>query len=48
MQIEQLIAERRRQQGDAFTIRRFMDEFQDCGLIPMSLIRWEMTGDEPK
>ena len=48
MQIEQLMAERRRQMGDAFTIRRFMDELQDCGLIPMSLIRWELTGEKPE
>ena len=26
-------------------IRDFIDEFLDSGIIPMSLVRWEMTGD---
>jgi hypothetical protein len=30
--------------GGGFTIQKFMDEFLDCGMIPVSLIRWEMTG----
>jgi hypothetical protein len=47
MQIEALLAARQRQLGDAFTIRRFMDEFEAVGLIPMSLITWELTGDAP-
>ena len=47
MQIEQLMGVRRRQLGDAFTVRRFMDELDACGLIPMSLIAWEMTGEKP-
>ena len=47
MQIEQLIAVRRRQVGDGFTVRRFMDELDACGLIPMSLIAWELTGEAP-
>jgi hypothetical protein len=45
MQIEQLIAERRRQLGSAFTLKRFMGEFDAAGLIPVSLIRWELTGE---
>lgn len=44
MQIEALIAERRRQRGEAFTLHGFMDEFEAAGLIPMSLIAWELTG----
>ena len=47
MQIEQLMGVRRRQLGDAFTVRRFMDELDACGLIPMSLIAWELTGEVP-
>ena len=31
--------------GDDFVIRDFVDEFLSSGLIPMSLIRWEMTGN---
>jgi uncharacterized protein (DUF885 family) len=45
LQIEQLLADRRRQLGSAFTLRRFMDEFDAAGLIPISLIRWELTGE---
>ncbi|HSL23876.1 MAG TPA: DUF885 family protein [Vicinamibacterales bacterium] len=44
MQIEQLLAERRRQLGALFTLRRFMEEFDAAGLIPVSLISWELTG----
>jgi hypothetical protein len=47
MQIDDLIAERRRKQGDAFRMQAFMDEFTATGLIPMSLIQWEMLGEKP-
>jgi hypothetical protein len=47
IQIERLLAERRRQLGAGFTMRRFMDEFDAAGLIPISLIRWELTGQIP-
>ena len=46
IQIEQLMAERARELGDAFTLRGFMDEFSAAGVIPVSLIRWELTGNE--
>jgi uncharacterized protein (DUF885 family) len=42
--VESLLAERARQQGDAFTLRGFLDAFFASGLVPLSLIRWEMTG----
>jgi hypothetical protein len=47
IQIEALMAERRRQLGDRFTIRGFMDELTGAGLIPMSLLAWELTGQPP-
>ena len=47
IEIEKLIAERRRQLGDAFTMKRFMDEFNAAGLVPASLLRWELTGRQP-
>jgi CubicO group peptidase (beta-lactamase class C family) len=47
IQIETLLAERRRQLGDSFTLRRFMDEFNAAGLIPASLLRWELSGAIP-
>jgi len=36
-----------RQLGDAFTMKRFMDEFNAAGLVPASLLRWELTGQLP-
>ena len=47
IQVETLIAERKRQLGDAFTLKQFMDEFNAAGLIPVSLLRWELTGRLP-
>lgn len=44
IQFDQLLDERAKQLGDAYTTKRFMDEFNAVGLIPMSLIRWELTG----
>jgi hypothetical protein len=44
IQIEQLIGERARQLGDAFSLKRFMDELNGAGVIPVSMIRWELTG----
>ena len=44
-QIEQLMAERALQLGDNFTLKGFMDELHAAGVIPMSLIRWELTGE---
>jgi uncharacterized protein (DUF885 family) len=47
MQIEGLLAARRRQLGDKFTLKAFMDEFDGAGLIPASLLEWELTGRKP-
>ena len=44
MEIERLLADRATQLGDAFTMRDFMDEFDAAGLIPASLVRWELMG----
>ncbi|MCU0636401.1 MAG: DUF885 domain-containing protein, partial [Gemmatimonadaceae bacterium] len=43
-QMEQLLADRQRQLGDRFVLGAFHDEFLAKGSIPISLIRWEMTG----
>ncbi|HSL71616.1 MAG TPA: DUF885 family protein, partial [Longimicrobiales bacterium] len=43
-QIEQLMAERAKQLGPAFSMKQFMDDFVNAGLIPISLVRWELTG----
>ncbi len=42
--IEDLIAERALQLGDDFVLKDFMEELFASGVIPVSLIRWEMTG----
>ena len=34
-----------RKLGAAFTVRRFMDDFLAAGQIPISLVRWEVTGE---
>lgn len=43
--IEELMAERAIALGDEFTVKRFMDEFLDAGVIPISLVRWELSGN---
>lgn len=43
-QVEMFMAERARQLGDDFTVKRFFDDINDSGMIPMSLIRWELGG----
>ncbi len=43
--IDRLIAEYARQRNGDFVLNEFMDEFNASGIIPMSLIYWEMTGD---
>lgn len=42
--LEKLIRDRSQQLGENFNLKEFMDEFHAAGLIPLSLIRWEMTG----
>jgi Bacterial protein of unknown function (DUF885) len=44
--MEEVIAERARQLGDAFTLQRVMDEINAAGMIPASLVYWEVTGDD--
>jgi hypothetical protein len=44
--MEEVIAERARQLGDRFSLRRFFDEVDVAGMIPVSMIYWELTGDD--
>ena len=46
LQMENLLNERARQLGDKFDLGTFHDEFLASGPIPISLIRWEMTGQD--
>ncbi len=45
IEVEKLMAARARQLGDGFTLKRFLDELNGAGLIPISLIRWELAGE---
>jgi hypothetical protein len=47
IETDKLITERRRRLGDAFTMKRFLDEFNAAGLVPISLVRWELAGQMP-
>ena len=42
--VDELIKDRAHQLGDAFTLRRFFDEYLAAGMIPVSLIRQQLTG----
>jgi len=44
VELERLLAERSMQLGENFDIRAFHDQFRASGAVPISLIRWEMTG----
>jgi hypothetical protein len=44
--MEETIAKRARQLGDKFTLRQVVDEINASGMIPVSLIYWEVTGDD--
>ena len=46
VQLDQLIAEYARQREGKFELKEFMDRFTTSGIIPMSLLYWEMTGDK--
>jgi hypothetical protein len=46
VQIDKLMADRAVQMDKNFTLQKFMDEFLGCGMIPVSLSRWQMTGLE--
>ena len=45
-QLEDLMRERAKQLGDAFTMKRYFEEVNSAGLIPVSLIRWQLTGND--
>ena len=50
LQVDELMMDRAIQLGDKFNLKEFHDAFMAAGTIPISLIRWEMTGydDEVK
>jgi hypothetical protein len=46
IEIEKLIAQRKAQLGDKWSMKAFMDDFNSRGQIPAALLRWEMTGEK--
>ena len=42
--LEELLLQRSQQLGDAFSLYDYFADINDAGLIPVSLIRWQMTG----
>lgn len=46
VQMWELLAARKQQLGEKFVLKDFHDEMIAKGLIPISLIRYEMTGDD--
>jgi hypothetical protein len=42
--IDELIKDRAHQLGQNFTVRRFFDELNGAGMIPVSMIRWQLSG----
>ena len=46
--IDELIRERAKQLGNDFSLRRFFDEFNGAGVIPVTLIHWQLTGKRPE
>jgi hypothetical protein len=46
LQLDKLIADQKDQLGDQFILKDFFDDYFTRGVIPASMIRWEMTGLE--
>ncbi|MBU6166151.1 MAG: DUF885 family protein [Alphaproteobacteria bacterium] len=46
IQLEQLLAEMADREGRAFNLTRFHDRFIASGIMPITLVRWEMTGND--
>jgi uncharacterized protein (DUF885 family) len=46
LQMQNLLADRRIQLGDEFVLKDFHDQLMAAGRLPLSVIRWEMTGHD--
>ena len=44
LQMQRLLADVKRLDGDGFVLRDFHDAVMESGRLPLSLLRWEMTG----
>lgn len=45
--IDQLLRTRAQQLGDRFTLKGFFDEVNSAGMMPVSLIHWQLTTNPP-
>lgn len=43
--LDETLMIRKRQLGDRFRMREYMDAFDAVGLVPASLVQWELTGE---
>ena len=46
IEIERIMAEYARQRNGNFVMKEFMNDLNNVGMIPTSLIYWELTGDK--
>jgi len=46
VQLEDLLREHAHQLGAAFTLKRWFEEVYSAGIIPVSLLRWQLTGKD--
>ena len=44
--LDELLMDRSKQLGEEFTLRRFFAELNAAGVIPVSMIRWQLTGKD--
>jgi hypothetical protein len=44
--LDDLMRERAHEQGDGFTLKQYFDDVNGAGMIPVSMIRWQLTGKE--
>ncbi len=44
--LDKLMKDRSKQFGEGFTLRRFFEEVNAAGVIPVSLVRWQLTGKD--
>ncbi len=44
--LDELLMDRSKQLGAEFTLRRFFTELNAAGVIPVSMIRWQLTGKD--
>jgi hypothetical protein len=44
--IERILMDMGRKEGKDFTLYNFFDKFYNAGILPLSLVHWQLTGDD--